>query len=54
MMSVKSPGFDVSKHIKVVPPFQEKEVVKYFIYFEKIATSLEWPKKSGPCYYKAY
>ena len=36
-------AFDVSKHIKFVPPFQEKEVDKYFLHFEKIATSLEWP-----------
>ena len=41
MTSVKSPGFDVSKHIRLVPPFQEKEVDKYFIHFKKIATSLE-------------
>ena len=45
MTSVKSPGFDVSKHIRLVSPFQEKEVYKYFIHFEKIATSLEWPKE---------
>ena len=38
--------FDVSKHIKFVPPFQEKEVDKYFLHFEKIATSLEWPQDS--------
>ena len=37
-------AFDVSKHIKFVPPFQEKEVDKYFLHFEKIATSLEWPQ----------
>ena len=36
--------FDVSKHIKFVPPFQEKEVDKYFLHFEKIATSLDWPR----------
>ena len=27
-----------------MPPFQEKEVDKYFLYFEKVATSLNWPK----------
>jgi len=43
--SVKSAGFDVSKHIRLVPPFQEDEVDKYFIHFEKIATSLEWPRE---------
>ena len=36
-------AFDVSKHIRFVPHFQEKEVDKYFLHFEKIATSLEWP-----------
>ena len=25
--------FDVTKHIRLVPPFQEKEVDKYFLYF---------------------
>ena len=38
-------AFDVSKHIRFVPPFQEKEVDKYFLHFEKVATSLEWPKE---------
>ena len=33
-----SAAFDVSNHIKFVPPFQEKEVDKYFLHFEKIAT----------------
>jgi len=39
-----SAALDVSKHIKFVPPFQEKEVDKYFLHFEKIATSLKWPR----------
>ena len=42
----RSPAFDVSKHIKLVPPFQEMEVDKYFLLFKKIATSLEWPKEA--------
>ena len=25
--------FDVAKHIRLVPPFQEKEVDKYFMHF---------------------
>ena len=45
MTTVKSPGFDVSKDIRLVPPFQEKEVDKYFVHFEKIATSLEKPRE---------
>ena len=43
--TVRSTGFDVSKHIRLVPPFQEDEVDKYFVHFEKIATSLEWPRE---------
>ena len=42
----RPPTFDVSKHIKLVPPFQERKVDKYFLHFEKVATSLEWPKKT--------
>ena len=37
--------FDVTKHIRVVPPFQEKEVDKYFLHFEKVAENLKWPKE---------
>ena len=37
--------FDVSKHIRFVPQFQEKEVDKFFLHFEKVATSLAWPKE---------
>ena len=37
--------FDVSKHIRLVPPFQEKEVDKYFLHFEKVVENLKWPKK---------
>ena len=38
-------SFDVTKHIRLVPPFQEKEVDKYFLHFEKIAENLNWPKE---------
>ena len=37
--------FDVMKHIRLVPPFQEKEVDKYFLHFEKVAENLKWPKE---------
>ena len=37
--------FDVTKFIRLVPPFQEKDVDQYFLHFEKIATSLKWPKE---------
>ena len=39
-------GFYISKHVRFVPPFQEREVNKYFLHFEKVATSLNWPKDS--------
>ena len=35
----------MSKHIRFMPPFQDTEVDKYFLHFEKIASSLEWPKE---------
>ena len=37
--------FDVTKHIGLVPAFQEKEVDKYFLHFEKVAENLKWPKQ---------
>ena len=37
--------FDVTKHIRLVPPFQEKGVDKYFLHFEKFAENLKWPKE---------
>ena len=33
--------FYVTKHIRLVPPFQEKEVDKYFLHFEKVADNLK-------------
>ena len=40
-----SKTFDVAKHIRLVPAFQEKEVDKYFLHFEKVAENLKWPKE---------
>ena len=40
-----SKTFDVTKHIRLVPPFQEKEVDKYVLHFEKVAENLKWPKE---------
>ena len=37
--------FYVTKHIRLVPPFQEKEFDKYFLHFEKGAENLKWPKE---------
>ena len=43
--SRKSSHFDVTKNIRLVPPFQEKEVDKYFLHFEKVAVNLKWPRE---------
>ena len=40
--------FHVTKHIRLVPPFAEKEVDKYFMHFEKVAENLKWPKEHWP------
>jgi len=37
----KSEKFDM----RFVPPFQDTEVDKYFLHFEKVASRLEWPKE---------
>ena len=39
-----SSTFDITKHIRLVPPFQKVEVDKYFLHFEKVAENLKWPK----------
>ncbi|KAJ8047109.1 hypothetical protein HOLleu_06013 [Holothuria leucospilota] len=36
--------FDVSKHVKFVPKFQEDNVEKFFNHFEKLGEQLKWPK----------
>ena len=38
--SDKASAFDPARNIRLVPPFQEKEVDKYFAHFEKVADSL--------------
>lgn len=37
-------AFDVAKNIRLVPPFSEKDVDKYFVHFEKVAERCDWPK----------
>ena len=37
--------FDVTKHVRLVPPFQEKEVDKYFLHCDQVAENLKWPKE---------
>ena len=44
--SDKASAFARARNIRLVPPFQEKEVDKYFAHFEKVADSLNWPKES--------
>lgn len=39
----QSTVFDPSKHIRLVPRFQDKEIDKYFGQFEKVADRLQWP-----------
>ena len=36
--------FDVTKYIRLVPPFQEKEVDKYFLHFEKVIRKFKMTK----------
>ena len=42
----KASAFYPARNIRLVPPFQEKEVDKYFAHFEQVADSLNWPKES--------
>ena len=44
--SDKASAFDPARNIRLMPPFQEKEVDKYFAHFKKVADSLNWPKES--------
>ena len=44
--SDRASTFDPARNIRLVAPFQEKEVDKYFSHFEKVADSLNWPKES--------
>ena len=41
-------SFDASRHIRLVPPFVEKDVEKYFPHFEKVALTLRWPREVWP------
>ena len=36
--------FDAPEHIRLVPPFQEKEFDKHFLHFEKVAENLKMAK----------
>ena len=39
-------SFDVSRQVRLVPPFQEQEVDKFFLHFEKVAANLQWPAEA--------
>lgn len=43
-----SKGFDLARHSRLVPPFNEKEVDDYFILFERLADTMEWPEEFKP------
>jgi len=38
--------FDLTKHIRFVPNFDEADVDKFFLHFEKVAISMKWPEES--------
>lgn len=40
----KPADFDVAKYIRLVPPFNEGDVDKYFVLFGQVATTLKWPR----------
>ena len=39
-------AFDLTKHIRFVPIFDEADVDKFFLHFEKVAISMKWPEES--------
>ena len=40
--------FDLGKNVRLVPPFNEPEVNKYFQHFERVAQNLRWPTDQWP------
>lgn len=41
---VDGESFQVGRCIKLVPPFNERDVEKYFPHFERVAITLKWPE----------
>ena len=41
--SSASAQFSVARNIRLVPPFAEKNVERYFAHFERVATVSDWP-----------
>ena len=40
--------FDVSRQVRLMPPFQEQEVENFFLHFEKVAANFHWPMEARP------
>uniref|UniRef100_UPI00358FC9B1 E3 ubiquitin-protein ligase BRE1A-like n=1 Tax=Myxine glutinosa TaxID=7769 RepID=UPI00358FC9B1 len=38
--------WEVGRHMRLVPPFSEKEVTQFFPHFEKVARQLNWPEEA--------
>uniref|UniRef100_A0A1A8QJS6 CCHC-type domain-containing protein n=1 Tax=Nothobranchius rachovii TaxID=451742 RepID=A0A1A8QJS6_9TELE len=45
---LRTTPFDVSKCISLLPQFRETEVDGYFLAFERIAATLQWPREVWP------
>lgn len=43
-----SKEFGLAQNSRLVPPFNEKEVDKYFTLFERVADTLKWPEEFRP------
>ena len=37
--------FDITRHVRLVPPFDEKDADQYFNHFENVAQNLKWPEE---------
>ena len=40
----KSECYEIGRYIKLVPQFNESDIDKYFLHFEKVAETCKWPK----------
>ena len=40
--------YDLGKNVRLVPPFNESEVDKYFQHFERVTQNLRWPTDQWP------
>ena len=40
--------FDLGKNVRLVLPFNESKVDKYFPHFERVAQNLKWPTDQWP------